>query len=164
MPKHYVSAIRLQSLRNRVRPVVLFRSFVLLICLFCAFAAASVTKVGSQVALSPCKGDFFIDHPNFPARIGYMPLGAYYTLENHSDKRIIRYRLGCVVEADGKFKVVSRKKAQVTDLAPADASKNSVPFVYISLRRIKGTCVSKEAKAAIVEVTFSDGSVWNIQQ
>jgi hypothetical protein len=139
----------------------LSRSYVLLACMLCAVGLLSTT-VTSQVVTSSCKDDFILNRATFPARIGYMPLGAYYTLENHSDKRIIHYRLGCVVEESRALKVVYRDKEQIIDLPSADPSTKSVPFVYIGLRQLKGKCLSKGAKAAIVEITFSDGSVWKI--
>lgn len=114
--------------------------------------------------ISPCQYDLFLDSPNFPARIGYMPLGAYYTLENHSDKRIVRYRLGCAIEENGWVKISSKKKEEVTDLPPADLSKNNFPFTYLDVSQIEERCVSKAAKIAVVGITFADGTIWKLEE
>ena len=135
-------------------------------------AVAFTTEVSSQDYPEPtakqisstCREDIFPDRTNSPARIGYMPLGAYCTLENHSDKRIVRYRLGCAIEENGRVKILNKKKEKAIDLPPADPSKSAFPFTYLSIRQIKKCCTSKGAKIAIVEVTFADGSSWRPEE
>lgn len=126
-----------------------------------ANAAVSSADDASYPAAS--RSDLFFDRPNLPARIGYTPLGAYPTLENHSDKGVIRYRLGCVLEENGQLKIPAKRKEEVTDLPPANISKTSIPFTALSLREIKKECSAKKAKIAVVDITFADGTTWKLE-
>ena len=108
MSEYCTFANQVQLLNNQVHAIHLFRNFLPLTCLLCVFAIIPNQEARSQ-APSTSYTRNFVDNSDFPARIGYMPLGAYYTIENHSQKRIIRYRLGCVIEKHKRYKVVSRK-------------------------------------------------------
>ncbi len=119
----------------------------------------SPTQAGRAVPLPGSDGAFHNPHGS-PAWIVYIPLGAAYALENHSDKRIVRYQVGCVVDECGRLEILSRKKEGRVDLPPADLLKNTFPFTYVSVRQVKKECVSKGAKVSVVEVTFTDGTVW----
>lgn len=144
--------------------------FAIFLCLLgataLAFKPGALTQARSEPAtrpsFSPCRSDALFDRPSLPARIGYMPLGAYCTLENHSAKRIVRYRLGCVVEERSRIKILSKRKEEVSDLPPADSSKSRISFTALSVSRIKNKCVAKGAKVAVVEVNFADGTAWNL--
>lgn len=107
--------------------------------------------------------EWWINLPSSPLRIARTPNGRLMTLSNHSSNRITQYQLGCVIKESDKVKVVCKMNRQKTDLLPADSVKGEVYFESLDSReKHKERCDKKNAKLAVVEVIFADGSVWKV--
>jgi hypothetical protein len=76
-------------------------------------------------------------------------------LGNGSNKRVVKYRLGEVAQKKDKLVVVHRSEPITIDLSANETLINPSEVeqeLKFSLR--------KKTKLAVVEVTFSDGTVW----
>jgi hypothetical protein len=77
-------------------------------------------------------------------------------LYNYGLKRVSSYRLGCVSSTPGKVRILRKMPVTTADLEPNQWLLNSV-YVYA---KDKARCDKVQAKLAVVEVRFSDGSRW----
>lgn len=77
-------------------------------------------------------------------------------LFNHGSKPIKKYRLGCVVEENGKLKIAHKMAVMKRNLAPNEGLLDMM-YVYADH---KSRCDKHHAKLSVIEVTFSDGSQW----
>lgn len=105
----------------------------------------------------------WLNLPASPLRIERSPNGRFLTLSNYSSKKAIKYRLGCIVTTDNRIKIIGRMKVNIITLEPADAVTNLVSFVPFDIAEndVK-RCSNKDAKLAVVEVTFADDSTWRM--
>lgn len=117
--------------------------------------APQVVKVNEKI---------FVTEVKTPVRIGYFPVGAYFTIENHSNKRIVLYRLGCVAVRNEKYNVLKEQRGQAADLPPVNEETSSVRFAFIRIAKLKRECVAKRSRVGITEVTFQDNTSWRIDR
>lgn len=138
-------------------PLCILKSFLLtVVTLF-----LMTTSIIAQKGISVCCNDELVKVDS-PVRIGYMPFEAVYTIENYSERRVVGYRLGCVVEKKGRINVRSTNKLQRVSIDAIDLSTPTIPFAYVNLRRTKAVCSAKRAKPTVVQVNFADGLIWRI--
>ena len=100
--------------------------------------------------------DWWINLQSSPLVFETNVSGRMLNLFNHGSKSIKRYRLGCIVEEEGKLKILHKKAMIKTSLAPNQGLLNSI-YVYT---HDKSSCEREHAKLSIIEVAFSDGSEW----
>jgi hypothetical protein len=95
---------------------------------------------------------------NFPsASLQIEPVGdRSFDLENHSQTRVVRYRLGCAAIVRDRETVITQFAQEPTDIAPGDSA------AWISTHSLppKVECLGRKAKLTIVSIEFADGGVW----
>lgn len=99
--------------------------------------------------------EWWINIPSSPLKLGLTENQRFVVLSNLSSSRIIQYRLGCIEEREGGFRVIGRLKATRTDLVTNQTIINPV-----GLDEDKKGCDKKRGKIAVIEVEFADGSIW----
>ena len=100
--------------------------------------------------------DWWINLPSSPLVFEANVSGRMLNLFNQGSKSIKRYRLGCVVEENGKLKISHKMAVAKTNLAPNKGLLN-MTYVYAD---DKSRCERDRAKLSVIEVTFSGGSQW----
>ena len=133
-----------------------------------AIAAAAVVAVLSLYNLFAAQKDraqvpdvFWVNLPSSPLRIAVSGNGRHLEARNHSFGTVAGYQLGCVIEESGRITVEARFETAKTDLGPVDPD-GKVWFTEIDLK-YRDICREKNAKLAVVRVTFADGSEWTIR-
>jgi hypothetical protein len=100
--------------------------------------------------------EWWANVPSSPLFMAGSPSKRDLSLENRSSGMIVSYTLGCVIQGGGRWRVLHRMNNISTSLEPGKALLSSVS-VYTKHRE---RCARKDARVAVVEVHFSDGSVW----
>ncbi|GEM_PF-5501217 len=140
------------------------RKHLLLICTLLTFGIPMLLR--AQYLDNAALKTKWLNIPSAPLQFRAHPNGRNYAIANVSDARIVRYRVGCVVqEADG-LKILSKRPAQEKDLAPLDRVKNEAAseIVMSSHGNWGKPFCEGEAKLAILEVAFADGGFWKIRK
>jgi len=104
---------------------------------------------------------FWVNLPSCPLRISLSANNRFLTLDNHSDKQVLRYRLGCVVEEQGKYRVLRKMKVERTNLVPVDPANDKISFESLDPHKeFSKMCKKGAGRLAVIEVGFIDGSTW----
>ncbi|MGH9970496.1 MAG: hypothetical protein ACREBG_22270 [Pyrinomonadaceae bacterium] len=86
-------------------------------------------------------------------------------LRNMSLRRIIQYRLGCVIKKGDKFKLICDTAPKQIDLLPYNQALDATEYSVFSIPdELIDTCKKRLAKIAIVQVIFDDGSEWRLDR
>jgi hypothetical protein len=83
-----------------------------------------------------------------------------YFLRNYSTETIVKYRLGCVVQKNLKYKVVSKRPYKDADLEP----DRKIFLLFSSSHGFPVELCKSETKLAVVEVLFADDGVWKAKE
>jgi hypothetical protein len=121
------------------------------ICLLSAVAPGAPESIRRE---SPDK--WWANVTDSPLRLTVSTGERFLYLSNSTSKKIRAYKLGCVLDKEGRWTVLSEFDERAVDLEPHQSLLNGVG-VYDSER---STCGEKGAKLAVVTVTFSDGTKW----
>ncbi|GEM_PF-5086372 len=89
----------------------------------------------------------------------------YIRVENHSDKSVRGYKLGCVIRNDEKVIVKSAFDVRNVELKPVDEQTNSMYSHSFGIEQ-SGLmqCNQTKTKLAAIEVIFSDDTIWKIDE
>ena len=132
-----------------------------LILLSTVLSAAPPVSTLQPVAVTP--GGWWIDIPSAPLEFYPFPNNRFLGLTNRSKGRVVEFTLGCVTQDEDKVRVVCIATVTETDLAAAGTSGQQMYFKDVSAYAEDRTCCDKaNAKLAVVEVTFADGSTWRV--
>jgi len=113
-----------------------------------------------QAAEEPLES-LWINLPSTPLRFFPNTDGIGYSLNNYSIGYIVQYRLGCVVEQGGGFKVLTKRDAKEISLRPMTSGEVHGRAVLPLSGRAFDPC--KKGKLTVIEVQFKDGAVWKIK-
>jgi hypothetical protein len=102
-----------------------------------------------------------VNQPSSPLRIGVSSNGRHVEADNVSSGTVIEYQTGCVAEEVGKITIRSQFKPVKVELAPAGSGK-ALWFTEIDFKDLD-LCREKNAKLAVIRVSFADGSEWRIK-
>ena len=120
---------------------------------------ASTSSNWSSATSLPQSGPegLWINIPSSPLEVKFTSSKRDSLLVNRSSGRVVRYRLGCVSEAESSKLKVARKTPWVeTDLESGKLVINSVSVHAQDLER----CDNTNSRLAVVEVAFQDGFFW----
>lgn len=130
----------------------------------CVLAVVGVTPTpnGSCQEDEAVAKKWLLNLPTSPLKLTISSNREFYSVNNHSSKHVVGYRLGCVIEDGNKFKIKYKAKPKQVDIAPLDESKNRIIGKAYTIYGDKDfySCVKKKAKLTVLEVGFSDGSSW----
>jgi hypothetical protein len=98
--------------------------------------------------------------PSSPLVISATPNGRYLIAENYSRGTVNEYQAGCVTEELGKVTIKTVFKAVKGDVPLPSNDKRW--FSGMDLRDMD-SCTEKNAKLAVIRVSFVDGSEWRIK-
>jgi hypothetical protein len=106
----------------------------------------------------PTPTDRAVISPSSPLKLVTYRNG--YKVTNVSDKRIVKYTLGCALEEDKKLRIVHVLPPQESSLEPGMQMGHATidnPDEAIF------ECIEKrKSKLAVVEVDFADGAAWRL--
>jgi hypothetical protein len=125
------------------------------IVVFMTIGSSHATSGMRQLELQTASNWWF-NLPSSPLTFAISPSKRDLMLVNRSSTLITSYRLGCVIEVEGRTRVVCKMAKVRMELKPGEALMNSIT-VY---SREKERCDKKRAKLAVVETQFTDGSSW----
>ena len=110
------------------------------------------------------EGVYLLNLPSSPLQLTASANRRFLNVENHSGRQVRSYRLGCVIERRSGIKLLAKFARDAANLAPQGPS-GEVHLAILSAygERFK-LCRAKAAKLAVVEVRFSDGSVWKAKR
>jgi hypothetical protein len=117
---------------------------------------------GSRQADDAVAKKLLFNMPTSPLKLTISSNREFYSVDNHSPKRVVSYRLGCVVEDGNNIKIKYKAKPKLVDIAPLDDSQNRITGKAYTIYGDKDfhSCIKKKAKLTVLEVGFSDGSLW----
>jgi hypothetical protein len=107
--------------------------------------------------------EWWINVPSSPLEFKLFPNKRFLGLTNRSTGRVVQFRLGCVIQGRDLIRVVRKATVTKTDLAASGAAGQQFYFKDVSSYAEDRKCCAKEnAKLAVVEVNFADGSTWKV--
>jgi hypothetical protein len=129
--------------------------------MFLLFASTLVVlefAAGMSQSKRSKSNDMCLDIPSSPLKLECS--SDSYFLRNYSTERIVKYRLGCVVQENLKYKVVDKRPYNDANLEP-----NRKKFLLVnSSHGFPEELCKAEAKLAVVEVLFADDGVWKAKE
>ena len=130
----------------------MFKNLALFITIIAAVWTNSWAKPSPQMQPE----EFWLTVPSSPLDARFSPSKRDIELLNRSSGKVIRYRLGCVMQETNKARVVQRMPFIDVDLEGGKVLINSANRYDDDLVR----CGKKKSRLAVVEVLFEDNSVW----
>jgi tetratricopeptide (TPR) repeat protein len=112
----------------------------------------------------PLTKKWVLEQPTSPVRITLSANGEDYNVDNHSVHRVSGYQLGCAVEEAGKIRIKRRARPKQVDLLPLNKNQSRKYGKSYTVYADSDfyPCVERKTKIAVLEVRFSDGSKWRI--
>ncbi len=139
---------------------VMTKKRYLLVVLLLTVTMAPKESLAQQSAGEPLDA-LWINLPSTPLRFFANPDGNGYSLSNYSIGYIVQFRVGCVLEQDGSFKILSKRAAKEISLRPMTSGEVHGRAVLALTGAAFDPC--KKGKLTVIEVQFKDGAVWKIK-
>ena len=100
-----------------------------------------------------------------PLKVKLSPGRRYTRVENHSEKSVKGYQLGCVVKENAKITVKFAFDVRHVELKPLDLPGGSMySESYGTEQSGLWQCRQTSTKLAVIEVLFADGTIWKITE
>jgi hypothetical protein len=128
------------------------KNIPLYLAIIAVMSTTSWANRGSQIVPE----ESWLSVPSSPLEIRFSPSKRDLALLNRSSGKIIRYRLGCVVQEASKIRVVRKMPFIDANLESGKVVINAFTVYADDLER----CGKKKSGLAVVEVVFLDGSIW----
>jgi hypothetical protein len=121
------------------------------------FLTAATALVESKQKTAP----LILNPDGAPLNLRLSSTRLYIRVQNHSDKDIKWYKLGCVIKDEGKVKNRCAFETRHTELKAKDNSKGLI-YGHSFGVELSGSefCKQSSASLAVVEVGFTDKSLW----
>jgi hypothetical protein len=104
--------------------------------------------------------DWFVNLPSSPLILSVISRGQNLAITNRAKEKIIQYKLGCITKDKYGVRVVHFHKSHVVDLQTNDFVGLPVDKIVEMVRH----CKKKQARLAVVEAIFADGSIWKARK
>ena len=107
----------------------------------------------------------WLNIPSAPLQFAVAPDAKSIVLKNDSVGTVLRYRIACVNQTNGKIKVVNTHPISSTWLPPADQDRSLTAADRFNLSNgvLKEAC-DGNLRLMIVEVEFEDGGIWKFKR
>lgn len=106
---------------------------------------------------------FWLNVPDSPVVIDTDSTKRHTELINYAPKDIVRYRCGCVVLDGEKITQLATFDEKEASIAGRISADDSLSFTLLDVSQAEiRKCKNKNAKVAVVEVSFVSGGRWRI--
>jgi hypothetical protein len=120
-------------------------------------AVSSTSRANRSFQITP-EGPW-LTVPSSPLEIRFSPSNRDVELVNRSSGKVIRFRLGCVIQETNKVRVVRKMPFVDANLDSGKVLLNSSTVYADDLEQ----CSKKKSRVSVVEVVFLDDSIWRVK-
>ena len=120
-------------------------------------AMSSTSRANRSFQITP-EGPW-LTVPSSPLEIRLSPSNRDVELVNRSSGKVIRYRLGCVIQEANKARVVRKMPFVDANLDSGKVLINASTVYADDLEQ----CSRKKSRVSVVEVVFLDDSTWRVK-